>query len=54
MPTVMRGSSELAVLAFSGLELLPAGVVLVSGWRPQAALRPAPAEANAYGVARSP
>jgi S-adenosyl methyltransferase len=51
-----RDSSEFAKLAFSGLELVPPGVVLVSQWRPDVT-RPAPAphEVNCYGgVARKP
>ena len=45
------------MLAFSGLELVPPGVVLVSQWRPQRddEPRPAPGEVNCYGgVARKP
>jgi hypothetical protein len=49
-----RDSGEFARLAFSGLELVPPGVVLVSEWRPEGdSSRPAPAEVNCYGgVAR--
>ncbi len=49
-----RASDEFARLAFSGLDLVPPGVVLVSEWRPSGAgPRPAPAEVNCYGgVAR--
>src|SRR5580698_7735823 len=49
-----RNSDEFARLAFSGLDLVPPGVVLVSEWRPEDdSLRPAPAEINCYGgVAR--
>jgi hypothetical protein len=51
-----RDSSEFAALAFSGLELVPPGVVLLSEWRPDGdAPRPTPAEVNFYaGVARKP
>ena len=51
-----RNSDEFARLAFTGLELVPPGVVLVSQWRPE----PdgpilAAAEINCYGgVARKP
>jgi hypothetical protein len=55
VPLQVRASDEFAALAFSGLELLPPGVVLVSEWRPQAPVRPTPAEVNCYcGVARKP
>jgi S-adenosyl methyltransferase len=49
-----RNSDEFARLAFSGLDLVPPGVVLVSEWRPEGdRLHPAPAEVNCYGgVAR--
>lgn len=49
-----RDSGVFAALAFSGLDLVPPGVVLVSEWRPEASPpRPAPAEVNIYGgVAR--
>ena len=49
-----RASDEFARLAFSGLDLVAPGVVLVSEWRPSGAgPRPAPAEVNCYGgVAR--
>jgi hypothetical protein len=49
-----RDSGEFARLAFSGLELVPPGVVLVSEWRPDVVgLRPAPDQVNCYGgVAR--
>jgi len=51
-----RDSDEFAKLAFSGLELVPPGVVLVSEWRPDGTgPRPAPYEVNCYaGVARKP
>jgi hypothetical protein len=56
VPLQPRDSDELAKLAFSGLELVPPGVVLVSEWRPDdAGPRPLPAEVNIYGgVARKP
>jgi SAM-dependent methyltransferase len=49
-----RDADEFARLAFSGLELVPPGVVLVSEWRPEDdGPRPLPAEVNCYaGVAR--
>jgi S-adenosyl methyltransferase len=52
----LRTSEEFADLAFSGLELVDPGVVLVSEWRPDgASLRPAASEVNMYGaVARKP
>jgi len=51
-----RDADEFAALAFSGLELVPPGVVLVSEWRPDStALRPTAAEVSCYGgVARKP
>ena len=51
-----RDSDVFAGLAFSGLELVPPGVVLASEWRPRGiAPRPLPSEVNCYaGVARKP
>jgi hypothetical protein len=51
-----RDVDEFASLAFSGLELVPPGVVLVSEWRPDSnAPRPTPAEVSCYGgIARKP
>jgi hypothetical protein len=51
-----RDADEFASLAFSGLDLMPPGVVLVSEWRPDSnAPRPTPAEVSCYcGVARKP
>ena len=51
-----RDADEFASLVFSGLELVPPGVVLVSDWRPDSkSPRPTPAEVNGYaGVARKP
>jgi hypothetical protein len=51
-----RDSSDFAKLAFTGLELVPPGVVLVSEWRPDATGPvPAPHEVNCYGgVGRKP
>jgi hypothetical protein len=56
IPMQKRDSAEFAKLAFSGLELVPPGVVLVSEWRPDGTgPRPAPYEVNCYGgVARKP
>ena len=56
LPMNTRDSDEFASLAFSGLELVPPGVVLVSEWRPDSnAPRPSPAEVSCYGgVARKP
>jgi hypothetical protein len=50
----LRDSDEFARLAFSSLELIPPGVVLVSEWRPEGSgSQPQPAEVNTYGgVAR--
>jgi hypothetical protein len=52
----IRASEEFGELAFTGLELVDPGVVLVSEWRPEvAAIRPLPSEVNTYGgVARKP
>jgi hypothetical protein len=52
----LRSADEFAELAFTGLELVPPGVVLVSEWRPSGTgPRPTPAEVNVYGgVARKP
>ena len=49
-----RDRDEFAELAFTGLEMVPPGVVLVSEWRPEGtALRPSPVEVSFYGgVAR--
>ncbi len=51
-----RDSDVFAEIAFTSLELVPPGVVLVSEWRPSDdSPRPAPAEVNIYGgVARKP
>jgi hypothetical protein len=56
LPMNARDSDEFASLAFSGLELVPPGVVLVSEWRPDSnAPRPSAAEVSCYGgVARKP
>ena len=50
-----RDSADFARLAFSGLDLVPPGVVLVSEWRPdKTGPRPTPAEVGIYGgVART-
>ena len=49
-----RDADEFASLTFSGLELVPPGLVLVSEWRPDSkAPLPTPAEVSCYGgVAR--
>jgi hypothetical protein len=51
-----RDSADFARLAFSGLQLVPPGVVLVSEWRPDGpGPRPSAAEVGIYGgVARLP
>ncbi len=51
----IRDADEFASLAFSGLELVPPGIVLVTEWRPDSkAPRPSPAEVSCYGgVART-
>jgi hypothetical protein len=52
VPLQVRDSSEFGALAFTGLELVPPGLVLVSEWRPDRADVPAPApsEVNIYGA----
>src|ERR1700760_3846056 len=51
----IRTSEEFGDLAFSGLEVVDPGVVLVSEWRPEEPIRPLPSEVNTYGgVARKP
>jgi hypothetical protein len=52
----IRTSEEFAELAFTGLEMVDPGVVLVSEWRPQGSgPRPMASEVNTYGgVARKP
>ena len=54
IPVQLRDSHDFARLAFSGLELVPPGVVLVSKWRPDSPMpRAKPFEVNCYGgVAR--
>jgi S-adenosyl methyltransferase len=56
MRGAIRSPEEFADLAFTGLELVNPGVVLVSEWRPEAeSLRPMASEVNTYcGVARKP
>ena len=50
----LRDGDEFARLAFTGLQMVPPGVVLVSEWRPDSARpRPTPVEVSFYGgVAR--
>jgi hypothetical protein len=56
IPVQLRDSSDFARLAFSGLDLVPPGVEIVSEWRPEGTgPRPKPFEVNCYGgVARKP
>jgi hypothetical protein len=56
LPAQLRDSGQFGQLAFSGLDLVPPGVVLVSEWRPDGdGVRPTPAEVSWYGgVARIP
>jgi len=50
LPVQARESDAFARLAFSGLNLVPPGVVLVSEWRPQdTGPRPTPVEVSCYG-----
>jgi S-adenosyl methyltransferase len=54
LPAQLRDAGQFARLAFSGLDLVPPGVVLVSEWRPEDdRARPTAAEVSWYGgVAR--
>jgi hypothetical protein len=56
LPAQLRDADDFSRLAFSGLELVPPGTVLVSEWRPEGTRpRPSPAEVSWYGgVARIP
>jgi O-methyltransferase involved in polyketide biosynthesis len=56
LPMNARDADEFASLAFSTLELVPPGVVLVSEWRPDSnAPLPTPAEVSFYGgIGRKP
>jgi hypothetical protein len=56
LPAQLRDADDFSRLAFSGLELVPPGTVLVSEWRPEGDRhRPSPAEVSWYGgVARIP
>ena len=56
IPMHVRDADQFARLTFTGLEMVPPGVVLVSEWRPDVTgPRPTPAEVSCYGgVARKP
>jgi hypothetical protein len=56
LPAQARDAHEFARLAFTGLELVPPGVVIASEWRPEGTgPRPTSPEVNGYGgVARKP
>jgi hypothetical protein len=56
VPFQLRSTDEVAELAFTGLELVDPGLVVVSEWRPEGPdLRPPPAEvAIVGGVAKKP
>ena len=56
LPMNARDADEFASLAFSGVELVPPGVVLVPEWRPDSnAPLPTPPEVSFYGgVGRKP
>jgi hypothetical protein len=56
IPAQLRNADDFARLAFSGLKLVPPGVVPVSDWRPDTSgPRPRPADVSTYGgVARKP
>jgi hypothetical protein len=46
-----RTADEFGRMFFSGMELVPPGVVLISQWRPDGdSLQPAPAEVNGYAA----
>jgi hypothetical protein len=49
IPAQARTAAEFAALAFSGLDLVDPGVVLVSEWRPAGGPRPSAAEVSWYG-----
>jgi hypothetical protein len=55
IPAQARTAAEFAALAFSGLDLIDPGVVLVSEWRPAGGPRPSAAEVSWYGgIGRKP
>jgi len=56
IPMHARDADQFARIAFSDLEMVPPGVVLVSEWRPDmTGPRPTPAEVSCYGgIARKP
>jgi SAM-dependent methyltransferase len=55
IPAQVRSADEFTALAFTGLELIDPGVVLVSDWRSRARKRPPPEEVNWYGgIGRKP
>jgi hypothetical protein len=55
LPAQLRDSDEFAQLAFSGLDLVAPGVVLVSEWRPEDdGPRPTPAEVSRRAWCSSP
>ena len=56
VPLADRDSSQFGALVFSGLELVPPGVVPTTDWRPEVTdLRPPPSEVSTNaGVARKP
>jgi hypothetical protein len=49
IPAQSRTAADFAALAFTGLELVDPGVVLVSEWRRPPGPRPLPEEVNWYG-----
>jgi hypothetical protein len=55
LPAQARAAGDLAELAFRGLDMVDPGLVLVSEWRPDEAVRPPASEVNWYGaIARKP